>query len=277
MAGTPGATGAYGFRITGVEIGTPPLNEVAPDAPEITVIVERSKDSATHKEVSDSRVVLPLVGGGEARMITDPPGAVLATPQPITPAAVAHPYLAPVAAVHAHWRNWLPIHAGGIVLPSGVWGVTGPRSSGKSSFVAACALRRIPVVADDLLVLDDARVHPGPRSVDLRPDAARQLGTGVDMGILGMRERWRVEIPPVGALPPFAGWIFLTWGPEVWIGEVPVRDRVSRLRSKNAVPGLAPLPAAFLRAAAMPCFTLHRPREWARLDSAIDLLMNRLG
>lgn len=277
MVGTAHAKGAYGFRITGVDVAVPPFNHVADDAPEITVLLETSTARETAREVGVDRVVMPLLGGGAVRMVRTPPGAILATPQPLTPEALAHPYLAPIAAAHASWRGWLAIHGGGIVVGGVIWGVTGPRNSGKSSFLAACAARGIPVVADDLMVIDGDIVHPGPRSVDLRPDAAEQLGLGSDIGVVGNRPRFRLELPPVEGTPSFAGWIFLAWGPDISMSEVAAGDRVRRLRPKNAVPGLPPHPTAFLRSVGKPCFSLHRPRAWAYSAAAVDQVVEQLG
>ena len=39
----------------------------------------------------------------------------------------------------------------------------------------------------------------GPRSIDLRPDAAARLGLGESIGVVGARERWRLRAPPVTA------------------------------------------------------------------------------
>ena len=41
--------------------------------------------------------------------------------------------------------------------------------------------------ADDLLVLDGRTTFVGPRSIDLREDAAAQLGAGEAIGVTGAR------------------------------------------------------------------------------------------
>ena len=102
-----------------------------------------------------------------------------------------HPYLAPVALVMARWLGREGFHGGGIVAGGGVWGVLGDKTAGKSTTLAWLAREGVGVVSDDVLVIDGGTALAGPRSVDLREEAAERLGVGEPMGRVGQRERWR--------------------------------------------------------------------------------------
>ena len=80
-------------------------------------------------------------------------------------------------------------HGGSFLDASGrTWGVVGSREAGKSSFLAWCATRGVPVVGDDLIVTDGTLVNAGPRCIDLRESAADRFGIGEDIGVVGDRK-----------------------------------------------------------------------------------------
>jgi hypothetical protein len=149
----------------------------------------------------------------------------------------------------------------------------GDREAGKSSTLAWLALRDHAVLTDDVLVLDGEAAFAGPRAIDLREETAERFGIGAALGVVGSRERWRVGLPQLPARVPFRGWIFLSWG-----------DRVAarRLRASECLgPLLASLtlrmdpatPRDVLDLAALPAWSLQRPREWERLEEGMECLL----
>ena len=96
-------------------------------------------------------------------------------PAPLSADELVHPFLAPAAALFAHWHGREGLHGGALALGGTAWGVIGDRLGGKSSLLAALAVSGTDVVCDDVLVLDGREVYPGPRTVDLREDAAAAL------------------------------------------------------------------------------------------------------
>ena len=91
-------------------------------------------------------------------------------------------------------------------------GVVGTREAGKSSTLAWLALAGTEVLCDDLLVIDGRSTFTGPRSIDLREDAAERLGAGEAIGVTGARERGRLRLAPAGDRRVLAGFVFLARG-----------------------------------------------------------------
>src|ERR1700727_1316299 len=87
----------------------------------------------------------------------------------------------------------------------------------------------VPIVCDDVLIIDGDVAFAGPRSIDLRADSAERFGLGEPLGVLGDRERWRVALAPVAPALPFRGWVRLAWGETVEVRGVPGSDRLSEL------------------------------------------------
>ena len=127
--------------------------------------------------------------------------ALFEVPHPVRPDELVHPYLAPAAAVIGRWLGRESVHAGAIAVDGRALGVVGARGAGKSSTLAGWALDGGEVLCDDLLVLDGRTTFVGPRSIDLREDAAAQLGAGEPIGVTGARERWRLRLAPIGRPP----------------------------------------------------------------------------
>ena len=113
------------------------------------------------------------------------------------------------------------------------WGVSGDRGGGKSTTMAGLALDGVPIVSDDLLVLDGLQVLPAPRSVDLRRTAAAHLGVGTALGVVGARERWRLKVEQLEGEYELAGWIFLRWGERLQGVSLRPTDRFMRLRGSR--------------------------------------------
>jgi hypothetical protein len=269
--------GAYGLRLEGVD-ARPLLVPADPGWPSFHV---RSQVAAPpwrdSDVVTDATADLRLQTGGEIVMERDPGLVVFRLERRLTDSELVHPYLAPVAAVAAHWFDRESFHAGAFVLDDATWGVIGEREAGKSTLLAGLALRGTPVLTDDMLIVDGDLPLPAPRSIDLRPSAAQHFGVGEPLGVVGARERWRLRLAPIAESAPLRGWVFLSWGDRVETSPLTAQTRVARLGAQRGL-RLAPRdPARLLDLAALPAWELRRPPEWDRLDSTIDALLDRVG
>ena len=177
----------------------------------------------------------------------------------------------------AHWDDRESFHAGAFVLAGKVWGVLGQREAGKSSFLASLALGGIPVLCDDILVLDHLTALAGPRSIDLRADAARQLAAGEPLGIVGARERWRVMLDSVPAELPLGGWISLRWDDSTATSPVRGSDRLRELGAHRSLTLYPPKPDALIELSALPFMSLRRPRRWESGDDAVKCMLDALS
>ena len=176
----------------------------------------------------------------------------------------------------AHWHERETFHAGAFVVAGEVWGVLGKREAGKSSFLASLALGGIPVLCDDVLVLDHLTALAGPRSVDLRADAAQHLEAGEPLGIVGTRERWRLMLDSVPAELPMGGWISLRWGSRIEAAPVRGSDRLRELGAHRGLTLYPAKPGALIELSALPFMTLRRPRRWESGDDAVKCMLDAL-
>lgn len=202
----------------------------------------------------------------------------LMLPNPPTTHELVHPYLASTASVYARWSGWNSFHAGAVAIDGGAWGVIGDRSAGKSSSLAHMALgTALEVLSDDLLVIDSMRrVLTGPRCIDLRQDAARHLGAGEELGVVGARERWRVRLPATDARTPFLGWVELAWGNELTLEAIPPSELFPCLVRNQSLRFMPPDPGQLLGLVALPAWRLTRPPAIERIADAVDRLVERL-
>jgi hypothetical protein len=169
------------------------------------------------------------------------------------------------------------MHGGGIVAGGGVWAVLGHKTAGKSTMLAWLAHNGLPIISDDVLVIDDGTVLAGPRSIDLRREAAQRLDAGEPLGRVGARSRWRMPLGPVEPELPLKGWITLEWGDEIAIRELRGAERLAALLPHRGV-RLAPTePGALLRLSTLPHLRLVRPRRWESLPEVTGRLVGAIG
>jgi hypothetical protein len=207
---------------------------------------------------------LPLQPAGRLRLVRDERVIDFLTPEPLPDNALAHPFLAPAAALAAAWEGDLTFHGGAFVVDGGAWCVLGLAAAGKSSLLAVLANQGTPVLSDDLVIARaDGKVPAGPRCVDLRPDVAERLGVGTDIGVVGARERWRVELPAVDAETPLAGFVDLRWAGDAACEPVPEPERARLLEDALAVVPTERATAAIDAASRLPMIRLlRRPGSW---------------
>jgi hypothetical protein len=159
--------------------------------------------------------------------------------------------------------------------------VTGEPTAGKSSLLTGLASRDVPVLADDLAVIGGGVVRSGPTCIDLRPDAAATEPRARSIGWMNDRERFRVVVPPGPPEVPFGGLVTLAWGTtdsDPAVEELDPRQALVLLHEQNhAAPVGPPHPLAVLDVLGRPILRLSRPRDWARADAALDVLLTELA
>lgn len=275
----PSERGAYGFSLGGVDGARELLVEAPADWPLLELRWRVDGGPLPDRElVSDQRAELLLTAGGCVAVERSSLRAEYALPREVSPGALVHPHLAPVAAIASRWLGRESFHGGAVAMGEGAWAVLGDKEAGKSSTLAWLALAGHPVLADDLVVLDGGRVLAGPRSIDLRQAPALQLGVGEPLGRIGLRDRWRLRLPVAPAELPLRGWIVLAWGggpPS--LHALQGAARLQAILPHRAVRLTPTDPAALVHLAALPCYELRRSRAWSSLPDAAQLLVESLS
>lgn len=274
-----GPIGAYGLRLEGVEEARPFLVPADPGWPAFALRQQQEEagEPGGLDRVSESSAELQLRSGG--RILIDRPAEVItyAGPRQLRVDELVHPYLAPAAAVVAYWLERQSFHAGAFTAEGGVIGLLADREGGKSSTLAWLARHGRQVVCDDMLIVDGQDALAGPRSVDLRPEAATALGAGEPLGTVGMRERWRLLLEPVEPSLPLGGWVFLSWGDEVSLERLSASERFARLFAHRGVRLPPRDPDGVLELATLPGWELTRPRNWDSLAHGAELLLDAVA
>jgi hypothetical protein len=269
----PLALGAYGIRLDGLDAAANLLVPVGGGAPRLRIDTEIGRAPAGAVEsVGDDAARIRLRSGGEILIDRDAGHARYRVPHPVRPDELVHPYLAPAAAVVARWEDRESFHAGAIAGARGAWGVIGVREAGKSSTLAYLAQQGADILCDDMLVVDAGAALPGPRSVDLREDAARRLGAGQAIGLTGARERWRITLGPVRDGLELRGWIFLAWGDALAARRLSGAERLQRLFTQLGLRLPPRRPERVMELAGLPAYELARPADWSSLPGAADRL-----
>jgi hypothetical protein len=267
---------AYGFQIEGVGVHGALAALGADEWPLVRVRTAQTSDREQPEfGVRDDDATIAMLNGFIA-IDRRERAAVIKTPAPIEPAEVVHPYLWPVATVLTRWMGRETFHAGAVVIEGGAWGVVGESGDGKSSLLAWLGLRMgLPVLTDDLLVVDGGRAHAGPRCLDLRPAAATQLG--FDGTPVRCTRRRRLSLPPIEAEVPLRGWIFLEWGDELALDRVPNAARLTRLGRFRRAPDMGADGVEWLGLMGLPMVVLRRPRRWPLMDELGQRLLDELA
>ena len=269
------ATGAYGFRLAYPEATEPPpdLLQVEADSPLVTVTWRHASTVRDVEEVSGDRVVYGFRGRTTYLVEREPPVVHFDIPHIPPLGAFVHPLLTIGISVLARWRGDVTLHAGAFETESGAWGFFGAREAGKSSMLAALGTRGYPVIADDLLAIQDGLVWAGPRCVDLRPDTAARFSKARYLGIVGGRPRWRLSTEAGDARVPLRGFFLLDWhdGPDIVLEPLSTRERLQWLYRQEYIRlvGFAD-PGKMVPLVALPGWRLARPRNWNITEEAVD-------
>jgi hypothetical protein len=272
-----GPIGAYGLRLEGVEDARPLLVSAEPDWPAFELVQQDGAIEGGLDRVSESRAELQLRTGGQIRIDREAGTIVYVGTRPLRVDELVHPYLAPAAAIIAYWLGRESFHAGAIVDDGGVLGLLAEREGGKSSTLAWLSRQGHRVMCDDMLIVDGRTALAGPRSVDLRPEAAEALDAGEPLGVVGARERWRLVLDPVEPSLPLRGWVFLSWGDEVRLEPLAASERIARLLAHRGVRLPPRSPEELLELAALPAWELTRPRGWDSIARSAELLFDAVA
>lgn len=271
--------GAYGFSLGGVDGARELLVDAPTDWPRLELRRRVDDGPLPDRElVSDQRAELLLTAGGWVAIERSSLRAQYTLPRDVSPGALVHPHLAPVAAIASRWLGRESFHGGAVAIGDGAWAVLGDKEAGKSSTLAWLALAGHPVLADDLVVLDGGRALAGPRSIDLREASALQLGVGEPLGRIGLRDRWRLRLPAPPIELPLRGWIVLAWGDgPPSLHALRGAARLQAILPHRAVRLIAADPGALVALSALPCYELRRLRAWSSLPDAAELLVESLS
>jgi hypothetical protein len=265
--------GCYGFRLIGAHEAADLLVEAPASWPELELRREPVGPGGPEVDsVGPDRAELPLYGGW-VTVQRSPASATFYLPAPPPDRDLVHPYLAPAAALAARWAGRESFHAGAVMAGGGAWVVLGAKESGKSTTLGWLATAGHPVVADDLIVVDGDAVLAGPRCIDLRAASAQALAAGTPLGVVGVRERWRMPIGPVPARVPLSGFVTLSWDDELAVDTLRGPERMLALIPYRSVQ-LAPAePQVLMELGSLPVLRLRRPRRWDALAAAGERLV----
>lgn len=273
----PSGLGAWGVQWEGVGAAGNVLHD-APSWSRAVISVEEAAsaadDDTSFVGAAEARCQLP--SGGEVLMECSPLKVRLRLPAVPAPDCVVQPFLSAAAAVANYWLGGTCFHAGCFVVGDGAWGVLAPKEGGKTTTLALLARRGLRVLTDDVLAYRAGTVFAGPRCIDLREDAAAHLGIGVDLGKVGLRERWRVYLPTGEFEVPLHGWLTLGWAEQTEISSVPARERLGLLLGQRIIP-LPIDPQGLLEIAALPMLTWSRPKSWESAERDLGLLVEQLS
>jgi len=265
---------AFGFRLHGVPLAAlTPIDE--PDWPALHVHCRVGPaDAAPSAHLGDFSARLPLGGGDWLELDRDKRTATYLTSETVDADRLIHPRLAPAAAVMARWLGRDAFHAGAVLAGGGAWAVAGANEAGKSTLLASLAIGGMAVLTDDLLVVDRARIaYAGPRCIDLRRPVLLEDGPQRDR-LRPVRDgsRERMDLPVAPAAAPLRGWLFLEWGTRVQAQACPPHARLGRLLKQRRWATEAIDPRVLLDLAALPAWTLARPRGREHMRAVAELL-----
>jgi hypothetical protein len=269
--------GAYGLRLTGIE-GVDQLLLKAPGWPTLEVVRRFGESRAREDAIGPDRALIRLLGGGEVALDRAPARATYTMPRELSAEELIHPYLAPAAAVVGRWLGRESFHAGAFATGGGAWVIVGDKGAGKSSTLAGLWQRGVPILTDDVVVMDDERVFAGPRMIDLREESARALGIRERVGAAGERERWRVPLGRVEPELPLRGWIMPAWTSEApELVKIPAAERLARLARSRVIGVETERPELLLKLAALPAWEFRRPSGWDGFTDGLERLLETVA
>lgn len=257
---------AYGFRLAGLDSRY--LQHGGEGRPLLTV--RRAVSGAGERlRAPAGTKSLPLIGGGRLVLDRRSLTADFETLRPFDDDDGAHPYLAPAAAVMATWQGWDAFHAGAFAADGRAVAVLGARQAGKSTLLAGMALEGVPIVTDDVLVVERGLAQAGPRCIDLRRSAGLPLDA---LEPSRSDTRARLRLPTLGAPVELAGWVALEWAERLELQPLRPSRRLHRLASAHSRAG-GPRDEALLELARLPGWMLRRPPRLELLPETARLLV----
>jgi hypothetical protein len=274
-----GGRGAYGVAVTGLEAEDHLLILAEPDWPTLRIVIDPAPAEAGGTHLTDDLARFPEIPTGYGEVDRQAGVALFRGVDGLSSDEIVHPRLGMLAALYAQWLpGRMAFHAGAFVTAGRAWGVVGERFDGKSTLMAALALSGVEVLGDDTLVLEGLHCLPGVRCVDLRPDAAVELG--LEDAAANVRRGWRHRLPLDGTPTPvpLAGWFFLTWADELSVRALPIPERIARIGSRQGWHRRGVTDSAgLLEVAALPAWELSRPRDWGQLPRVLERVRELAG
>jgi hypothetical protein len=276
----PQRRGAWGWQWHGFDDMGTVLNAAPATWPDVAVRVSCGSaglDGPTSPPYREAtRATFTLRGGGTIDIHADPRRVHLRLPRPVPPECVAQPHLASAAATFGTWAGFGVLHGGAFVYEGRAWALLGDKGRGKSTTLAELAIAGCAVLADDLVIWREGHLLAGPRGVDLRARAASVLGVARPLGIVGSRERWRLDLPDVPSAVTFAGLIRLEWGPEPKLRPLKLDERLSLVLASAPIPVARQATVATLDLAAGSGVAWTRPKDWSCLRDSVRMLLDGL-
>jgi hypothetical protein len=281
-ADTSAHFGTYGLRIRGsrAEHHLP----VAPvEWPEL--IISRRRGLAADADVpppgsrriNDSTAVIWLAAGTRVTMDRVPLRATFESYEAISDDALLHPFLALPAAIAGFWLGRQVLHGGAFIADDRAWAILGDSGAGKSSLLAELIRVGAGILADDVLIIENGFLYPGPSFVDLRSDVAATLG-GQSVGVLGNRPRWRLHQQSVSALlVPLGGFVQLQWGSNAHVTETGLVQRLEMLTHASELALTPSTAGSFADLLALPMLTLTRPLNLSALADSAGALLDAIA
>ncbi|MXG89949.1 hypothetical protein [Nocardioides flavescens] len=269
--------GFYGVEVLGLPGAVGLLRPVEDGWPVLTVRREPLGLTRVDKRVGADRATYRLLAaGGDVSVDRRAMTVTCALDGEHPDEVLVHPFLAMAGAVVARWLGREVLHGGAVVIDGGAWVVLGAREAGKSSLLAQLHLLGLPVISDDVVVIDGGEVLAGPGSIDLRTGAANHLGVGEDLGVVGTRQRWRVRVPPVPPSVPLSGFVHPEWSEETAVVTMPPIARLPLLGHNAALPGPPADAQAFFELGTFPFVRFQRPRDFGQMEATAASLIRAL-
>jgi hypothetical protein len=268
-------SGAYGLLLQGVGKDQPlTWLPSGTDWPAVRIVREELAPPARPESISQTDADVGLFEGDRALMRRAERTATLLSTAP-EDGRIIHPFLSAVGVIFAWWDGRHAFHGGAFSGDEGAWCLLGDGASGKSSTLARLVLAGVPVLADDLVVVDRGRLLVGPRCVDLRWNTVEALSLGGDVSAVRRGERFRLQLGAAPAEVPIAGWVFTAWDDTLELRPLKPRERLVRLAAHRCT--ATSLSPSLLELAALPAWELRRPQTWASLEPAVERLLDLLA
>jgi hypothetical protein len=235
--------------------------------PEFEIHVEIGDSETTPSTLHQESADLLLIGGGRLRLERGSGHAYFTLPRRPSDEELLHPYLAPAAALFWQWSGREALHAGAFAAGEGAVLILGDKEAGKSTTLGWLARQaNVPVLTDDLAVMDGRTVLAGPRTIDLRVtgDEGQSPGHLVRNG-----ERDRILTSEVAYGLPLVGIAVLDWGPRLDYSSIGLSERfdiIDRHRTFHGH-GLPPNPTAMLELGSVPIVYARRPHDIRELPT----------
>jgi len=277
-----GPLGAYGFEIEGLREPELHLAPVEPSSPVLRIVHEprgptgpgRIEPAGTVR-VEPETAELWMADGDRIVLDRDTLTARFVTRARFDDEVIVHPYLGLPASIASHWLGRQALHGGAFRLGGAAWALVGDREAGKSSILAWVLRRGHEAVSDDILILDGRDLFAGPRSIDLRQAPAERLG-GEHLGVVGSRDRWRLQPGTVPPRTPLAGVVHLEWSDDVSVDPIPSAERLTALVQHCVLRPRHQESLAYLDIASLDAWRFARPRALEGLDDANSQLLAAL-